>query len=176
MLQLSRGWCHISVENCICSWLRLSYFIILGSLLCNESLFHDLLFHNLLLTSNYRCQINVVKWSAMFPSAVFTPEDLRSRNWEYWGNNEYFCFLRSNPGCLYRFVWPGGSSENLVSGLHRLHQLLPTQVWISVGGGHHATHLPWPLPLPVHLLSGMDTHIHISTVCICINIGMYEHP
>lgn len=167
MLQLSQVWCHISVVNCICSWLRLSYFIILGSLFCNEALFHNLLFHNLLVTSNYSCQINVVEWSA---------QDLRGRNWEYWRNTEYFCFLCSTPGCLYSVVWPGGSSENLVSGLHWLHQLFPAQVWISVGGGHHAAHLPWPLPLPVHLLSGMDTHIHISAVFICINVCMYENP
>lgn len=66
--------------------------------------------------------------------------------------------LNTFPGCFYRFVWPGGSVENLVPGLHRLHQLLPAQVRVSSGGGHHFAHLPWPLPLTVHLLSGMDMH------------------
>lgn len=70
--------------------------------------------------------------------------------------HECSLFLNTFPGCFYRFVWPGGSVENLVPGLHRLHQLLPAQVRVSFGGGHHSAHLPWPLPLTVHLLSGKD--------------------
>lgn len=114
MLQLSRGWCHISVENCICSWLRLSYFIILGSLLCNESLFHDLLFHNLLLTSNYRCQINVVKWSAMFPSAVFYTRRLKKQKLGILRKQWIFLFSPFQPRlplpfCLtWRLFWKSG--------------------------------------------------------------------
>lgn len=72
--------------------------------------------------------------------------------------HECLYFLNTFPGCFYRFVWPGGSVENLVPGLHRLHQFLPAQVRVSSGGGHHSAHLPWPLPLTVHLLSGMDMH------------------
>lgn len=86
-------------------------------------------------------------------------------------------FLNLIPGCFYRFVWPGGSFENLVSGLHRLHHLLPAQVWVSSSGGHHAAHLPRPVPLPVHLLSGMDSHArtHICTLCCWTNIYMCKH-
>lgn len=62
--------------------------------------------------------------------------------------------ISSSTGCFHCVVWPGSSSEDLVSGLYWLHQLLPPQVWITAGGGHHIAHLPWPLPLPVHLLSG----------------------
>lgn len=55
-------------------------------------------------------------------------------------------------GCFHNAVWSGGSFKNLVFGLHWLHQLFTSQVWVSVSGGHYTAHLPWPLPLPAHLL------------------------
>ena len=80
--------------------------------------------------------------------------------------NVDFYFLLSTPGCFHYLIRPGGSFEDLVSGLHWLHQLLSAQIWISAGGGHHAAHLPWPLPLPVYLLSGSDARTTFLSTCL----------
>lgn len=81
-----------------------------------------------------------------------------------------FLVLYIRLGCFYSSIWFRSSPEDLVFGIHRIHQLISSQVWDAACNWNHSSYLSRPLSLSVYIFSGMISNFYILPYTLIKNI------
>lgn len=117
---------------------------------------------NLLLFILFRIWLVLLNIMKIFGFAIQSPD----RHHDIGTSNLTQCFecifliLYIRLGCFYSSVWFRSSSEDLVFGFHRIHQLISSQVWVAACDWNHSPYLSRPLSLSIYIFSGMISYFY----------------
>lgn len=131
---------------------------------------------NLLLFILFRIWLVLLNIMKIFLFAIQSPD----RHHDIETSNLTQCFecifliLYVHLGCFYSSVWFRSSSEDLVFGFHRIHQLISSQVWVAACNWNHSPYLSRPLPFSVYIFSGMISYFYFL-LCVANENITYPH-